>query len=100
MADGTTAWRTERAAEYSAGLCDLIANAYLADAAQSTGEVVPPTYITADGATDPLQPDAIRQRREQENTEAIGGLRNPAVSVTKSRVGPQLDAACAVDCSP
>ena len=73
--DGTVGWRTARAAEYPQGLCEALAGAY-ANTKDARGEVQRVTF--QDGATvDPLRPPTLRRKREQENTDAIGGMRNP-----------------------
>ena len=80
-ADGQTGWLTALGAEYPEGLCHTLARGYV----NHTGSPaeINKVKINEDGTVDPLEPESKRVIREQENKDAIGGMRSPHKSLTK-----------------
>ena len=70
------------AAEYHSGLCEALAQAYQEHGTAGTQK---PEHIEFNeaGVHDPLATEDGKQRRERENRECIGGMRNPSSSVKK-----------------
>ena len=82
MHDGSKGWMTSLAAEYHEGLCEALADAYAA--AGTKGKELPEAAVIDEAGThDPMAVEEAKQRRERENREAIGGMRDPARSVKK-----------------
>ena len=90
--DGTRGWMTSRAAEYPEDLCRALAEEY-AKAPETRSEVA---RVSSDGegTHDPYETETRQARRERDNQEAIGGMRNPHMSCAKvpgwRRVGQRL----------
>ena len=80
--DGRMVWLTSLAAEYPEGLCEALAAEYQK---HGTAGMEVPEAITFDddGTHDPLAVEEAKARRERENKECLGGMRNPSISVTK-----------------
>ena len=80
-------WRTKAAAEYPEDLCNSVAAAYDSHCAEHGMEPMDldalRTTMTEGGTVDPLDIESRKQRRNRENEEAIGGLRNPHKSIRR-----------------
>ena len=84
---GNWVWRTSLAATYPPELCQAMANCYRKVATEPPGATHPIQWI-GNSRVDPLLPPASKIRRATEAAAAIGGLRDPAISVSKL---PDLD---------
>ena len=84
---GNFVWKTSLAATYPTELCQAMANCYRNVATAPPGATHPIQWI-GNTRLDPLLPPASKVRRATEAAAAIGGLRDPAISVSKL---PDLD---------
>ena len=75
-------WKTSLAATYPTELCQAMASCYRQVATTPPGATQPIQWI-GNSRIDPLLPPACKVRRAQEAYAAIGGLRDPAVSLKK-----------------
>ena len=82
----------ERAAGCPEGSCEAMAEAYARAPPRRYPRLL--TWFTPRGRYDPMAPETRAQQRERENEEAIGGMRNPHLSLDKvpgwRAVGPRL----------
>ena len=62
-------------------MCDKLARGYAACTTEPA--TVDAVTITEKGTIDPLAPESKRRLRQRENTEAIGGMRSPHMSLRK-----------------
>ena len=85
--NGNWVWKTSLAAAYPTELCQAMANCYHKVATSPPGATHPIQWI-GNNRVDPLLPPACKIRRATEAEAAIGGLRDPAISVSKL---PDLD---------
>ena len=79
--DGTSYWLTSLGAEYPEGLCDKLARGYANCKAEP--QPLESVRISDEGTQDPLLPETKKRLRQKENSEAIGGMRSPHISVGK-----------------
>ena len=80
---GKEVWLTQLAAEYHESLCEYMAGVFAAVHQEDFTPLAAPQMRTGQKIFDPAAVTTTKEQREKENFEAIGGLRNPRLSIQK-----------------
>ena len=90
---GEWVWKTSLASEYPQGLCEVLAREFL-DVVKQEGDRPDLEFLSHKDGFNNKREESAAFRREQENEECIGGLRNPVKSLERVpgwyRVGSRL----------